>query len=195
MKKNINKIKDNKIINLNYTIGRFNPLHLGHVSMINPMVRDGDFSLIFIGSANVSRTDKNPFTYAERAHLLTHLYPNTIVLPLNDYKNMDTWTKQVENKIQDVKEILNIQDKNVQVNLYTGGDNKGNDAELRQMWCSPLGHNVVPVHLDSDLSATLIRDYFYLEDMKPIQNMLPENVFFFLENFRKHKDFSLLKRA
>ena len=35
-----------KKITLGYTIGRFNPLHLGHVSMINPMVKDNDYSLI-----------------------------------------------------------------------------------------------------------------------------------------------------
>ena len=182
-------------IKLGYTIGRFNPLHLGHVSMINPMIRENDFSLILIGSANLQRQHKNPLTYAERAHLLTHLYPNTIVLPLNDFGDEQLWINEVDRKVKETLSILNIQDKEVEINLYTGGDQKGEDTNLREMWCEPIGHNVVPVHLDIDLSATVVRDHFYKEEMEHIVDMLPEKVYDFLESFRKQQDFQQINFA
>lgn len=178
-----------KKITVGYTIGRFNPLHLGHVSMINPMVKDNDFSLILVGSANKQRTKKNPFTYAERAHLLTHLYPNTIVLPLNDFSDEQAWINEVDRKVKETLSILNIENENVKINLYTGGAQKGEDQSLREMWCKPLGHNVIPVHLDTELSATIVRDHFYKQEMDIIVDMLPEIVYDFLVNFTKNQDF------
>lgn len=182
-----------KKITLGYTIGRFNPLHLGHVSMINPMVRDNDFSLILVGSANLQRQHKNPLTYAERAHLLTHLYPNTIVLPLNDFGDEQLWVDEVERKVNETLSILNIQNQEVEVNLYTGGSQKGNDENLRQMWCEPLGHKVIPVYLDLELSATVVRDHFYKEEMELIIDMIPEKVYDFLESFRQEQHFKQIQ--
>tara|TARA_Y100000588_G_scaffold41528_1_gene39626 strand:- start:5927 stop:6478 length:552 start_codon:yes stop_codon:yes gene_type:complete len=179
-----------KKITLGYTIGRFNPLHLGHVSMLNPMIKDNDYSLILVGSANQQRTEKNPLTYAERAHLLTHLYPNTIVLPLNDFNDEQAWINEVDRKIKETLSILNIDFEQAEVNLYTGGAQKGEDQSLRKMWCEPLGHNVIPVHLDLDLSATVVRDHFYKKEMEHIVDMLPENVYKFLDNFSKQQDFN-----
>jgi cytidyltransferase-like protein len=180
-----------KKISLGYTIGRFNPLHLGHVSMINLMIKNNDYSLILIGSANQQRTKNNPFTYAERAHLLTHLYPNTIVLPLNDYGNETLWINEVDRKIKETLSILNLSN-SVEVNLYTGGSQKGEDQNLREVWCKPLGHNVIPVHLDLELSATKVRDHFYKSEMELIVDMLPEKVYEFLHGFKDREDFKFL---
>ena len=121
-----------KKITLGYTIGRFNPLHLGHVSMLNPMIKDNDYSLILVGSANQQRTEKNPLTYAERAHLLTHLYPNTIVLPLNDFNDEQAWINEVDRKIKETLSILNIDFEQAEVNLYTGGAQKGEDQSSEE---------------------------------------------------------------
>jgi bifunctional NMN adenylyltransferase/nudix hydrolase len=178
-----------KKITIGYTIGRFNPSHIGHISMTNSMVKDNDFSLILVGSANKQRTKKNPFTYAERAHLLTNLHPNTIVLPLNDFEDEKAWINEVDRKVKETLSILNIENKNVEINLYTGGAHKGEDQSLREMWCKPLGHNVIPVTLDTELSATIIRDHFYKNEMDIIVDMLPKIVYDFLVDFIKHKDF------
>jgi bifunctional NMN adenylyltransferase/nudix hydrolase len=195
MKNNLNKITlalKTTALNIGYTIGRFNPLHLGHTSMIDKMIEENDYVIILVGSANLSRENKNPFTYSERVHLLSNLYPNIIILPLNDYDDEKVWIETVDSKINEAITILNLQKNVVNINLYTGGDNKGNDAELRKQWCEPLGHNVVPVHLDSDLSATIIRDHFYSRNTHKIQNDVPKNVFKFLTQFENHADFERL---
>lgn len=181
-----------KKIKIGYIIGRFNPLHLSHTTIIDKMVEENDYIIILIGSANVSREKENPLTYSERAHILTHLYPNAIVLPLNDYGDLDDWIQAVDYKINDSLNILNLNSKEVEINLYTGGANKGNDAELRQQWCKPLGHNVVPVHLDNDLSATIIRDHYYNDNMHLVKEHTPEKVYSFLREFQKHEDYKYL---
>lgn len=190
-------MKTIKKIKIGYTIGRFNPLHLGHKFMLDEMVNDNDFTIILVGSANLSRTNKNPLTYSERAHLLTHLYPNTIVLPLNDFNNEVDWINEVDKKIKECINIFNIKTKHVDINLYTGGSGKGDDAHLRDLWCKPLGHNVVPINLSNEickgLSATKIRDHFYKEEMQHIESLIPKKVYQFLNKFREHNDFKELK--
>jgi cytidyltransferase-like protein len=186
-----------KKIKIGYIIGRFNPLHLGHKFMIDTMISENDFTIILVGSANVSRTDKNPLTYSERAHLLTHLYPNTIVLPLNDFSDESLWIHEVDRKINECINTFNLKKENTEINLYTGGIGKGEDSQLRDTWCKPLGHNAVPINLSEDiyvgLSATKIRDHFYREEMDAIENLIPEKVYHFLNDFRQHQDFQSLK--
>lgn len=188
----INK-KNEKVISLGYTIGRFNPLHLGHTLMIDDMKYKNDYILILIGSANISRTNKNPLTYQERSRLLANLYPNAIILPLNDYNEEDLWIENVDRKVLEAIEILNLDKNNVKINLHTGGTGKGNDAELRNTWCKPLGHNVVPINLTNEicegLSATKIRSHFYREEMSDIVNLIPQDVYTFLDGFRTNIEF------
>src|SRR3970040_1541422 len=50
-------------------IGRFQPFHLGHLSMAKRILAEVDELVIGIGSAQYSHTPENPFTAGER---LTH---------------------------------------------------------------------------------------------------------------------------
>jgi len=71
-------------------IGRFQVFHNGHKRMIDKALSMCDRVLVYIGSAQESRTNKNPFTYTERQNLLTEVYFNDIIankliiLPLED---------------------------------------------------------------------------------------------------------------
>lgn len=51
-------------------IGRFNPIHQGHIKLIKFALKQIKEKLIvIIGSSNTSRTQKNPFNYDERLKL------------------------------------------------------------------------------------------------------------------------------
>ncbi len=73
-------------------IGRFQPVHNGHVQLIGQALEQGLTNFkIFIGSANSGRTTKNPFTVGERANMwalaLTELlsecgYTGSSVIPI-----------------------------------------------------------------------------------------------------------------
>ncbi len=47
-------------------LGRFQPLHLGHLKVISDMVEEAEYIVIAIGSAQYSHSLDNPFTAGER---------------------------------------------------------------------------------------------------------------------------------
>lgn len=79
-------------------IGRFQPIHAGHMHVIDQALSQSQDVLVLVGSANRPRSWKNPFTFQERLEFIKTLYPGTRlhVEPLNDYLYDDpAWTKQV----------------------------------------------------------------------------------------------------
>src|SRR3954447_25228920 len=51
-------------------IGRFQPLHNGHVHVINRALSSGAKVIVLVGSANVACSPRNPFTYDERRDMI-----------------------------------------------------------------------------------------------------------------------------
>lgn len=82
-------------------IGRFQPVHQGHVHALGIAASQVDKLYILVGSANQCRSIKNPWTYQERVSMLrTKLRNANInnyeVLPLNDYRYSDSqWMSDV----------------------------------------------------------------------------------------------------
>ncbi|MGL5691937.1 MAG: adenylyltransferase/cytidyltransferase family protein [Bacteroidales bacterium] len=79
-----------------FIVGRFQPLHIGHIYMIQNALVCVDKLLIFVGSANEKNTVRNPLAYEVRYDILTRAllaeFPQEmqegriIVKPLNDLK-------------------------------------------------------------------------------------------------------------
>lgn len=69
-------------------LGRFQPFHKGHQSVIERIATDVDEIIIAIGSAQWSHDFKNPFTAGERIMMITHalerLALTKYVLPIED---------------------------------------------------------------------------------------------------------------
>lgn len=87
-------------------IGRFQPLHIGHECVIRQTLEQVERLIILIGSANVARDARNPFTYAEREHMIrtAFAYPmaegRVIVAPLDDHLYSDTaWVTEVQRSV------------------------------------------------------------------------------------------------
>ncbi len=53
-------------------IGRFQPLHYGHIYLIRQALLHTNTIIIAIGSANITNDD-NPFTYEQRAHMIRRM--------------------------------------------------------------------------------------------------------------------------
>ena len=47
-------------------LGRFQPLHLGHLKVITDIVKEAEYIVIAVGSAQYSHAPDNPFTAGER---------------------------------------------------------------------------------------------------------------------------------
>lgn len=87
-------------------IGRFQPVHQGHIHAISVAASQVQKLYILIGSANQCRSIKNPWTYEERKQML-HMklhsarITNYEIIPLNDYRYSDTqWMSDVRATIE-----------------------------------------------------------------------------------------------
>ncbi|MDR2579496.1 MAG: bifunctional nicotinamide-nucleotide adenylyltransferase/Nudix hydroxylase [Fibromonadaceae bacterium] len=86
-------------------IGRFQPLHNGHLAIIRKALEQTERLLLFVGSHEVCRSLRNPFTTKERLEMLkislteTELKKITFI-PLHDSNyNHSEWVKEVKEKI------------------------------------------------------------------------------------------------
>ena len=51
-------------------LGRFQPLHMGHLSLFETVINNGEELLICIGSSNEERTENNPYSSSERIKMI-----------------------------------------------------------------------------------------------------------------------------
>ena len=84
-------------------IGRFQPLHLAHQSIINEILHDGLIPIVFIGSSNRDKSGKNPFSYIERAQMLHEVYGNQVItLPSIDHEDDNVWYNLLLCSLEDI---------------------------------------------------------------------------------------------
>jgi bifunctional NMN adenylyltransferase/nudix hydrolase len=87
-------------------IGRFQPVHQGHIHALGVAASQVDKLYILVGSANTCRSIKNPWTFQERSNMIrAKMHANRIqnfeIIPLNDYRYSDTqWMSDVRATIE-----------------------------------------------------------------------------------------------
>ena len=85
-------------------IGRFEPVHSGHLALLHEALRMAPQVIVVVGSAWQARSPKNPFTWAEREAMLRDALPpsdrNRVrVLPVRDYYNEAVWVQAVRRSV------------------------------------------------------------------------------------------------
>lgn len=90
-------------------IGRFQPLHKGHTAVIDKALSIAKHVIVLVGSANLGRTIRNPFSYDERYQMLDAVYSSEvrrdrlIIQPLNDHTyHLDGWLEEVQTRVRDI---------------------------------------------------------------------------------------------
>lgn len=84
-----------------FFIGRFQPIHEGHIAAIKQAASQVHRLVIIVGSANTCRSIKNPWTYQERVDMIRKKLfqedvKNVMFVPLNDYMYNDhRWITEV----------------------------------------------------------------------------------------------------
>lgn len=98
----------NKVGNKNITrealvfIGRFQPFHIGHESVIQEALKQAKQVVVVVGSSFTARTTKNPFTFAERKQMIKAVFPTdrVVVVPVGDFPYDDTkWVAAVQSAV------------------------------------------------------------------------------------------------
>ena len=82
-------------------IGRFQPLHKGHLEVIKKVSSECEYMVIGIGSAQASHTSDNPFTAGERYLMLSETLKsegidNAMIVPVEDLNRYSVWVSHVE---------------------------------------------------------------------------------------------------
>lgn len=85
-----------------FYIGRFQPFHLGHHSVITSIAKEVDELIIGIGSAQTSHEVNNPFTAGERVMMIRHALEDIDVhfyaLPIDDIQQNPIWVSYVTSR-------------------------------------------------------------------------------------------------
>lgn len=77
-------------------IMRAQPFHMGHESVIRQMLDQCETVVVLLGSAQESRTAKNPFTVAERKQMIENVFErNVLISAIADLGNIKLWAGYV----------------------------------------------------------------------------------------------------
>ncbi|WP_440952601.1 nicotinamide-nucleotide adenylyltransferase [Methanococcoides sp. FTZ1] len=85
-----------------FYIGRFQPFHLGHYSVITRIAEEVDELIIGIGSAQRTHEANNPFTAGERVMMIRHALEDIDIhfyaLPIDDIQQNPIWVSYVTSR-------------------------------------------------------------------------------------------------
>lgn len=185
-------------------IGRFQPFHDGHKRVLNRALELSDKVLVLIGSSNLARSLRNPFTYSERRSMIKSVYPTDRVrtAPLNDITYNDVeWLEQVQRLItQEVLLSIPGNSKTVTISglndVKVGliGCNKDNTSYYLNLFPTFGSENV---DFLNPISATDLRNIYFKNENKSealyFNKSIPYTVFKFLCNFRCTTEYKKLK--
>lgn len=87
-------------------IGRFQPLHAGHEHVVRQALSQVKHLIVLVGSANLARDARNPFTFEERKAMFRASFAyemaegRLIIEPLYDHIYSDTaWVTEVQRRV------------------------------------------------------------------------------------------------
>ncbi|WP_218690487.1 bifunctional nicotinamide-nucleotide adenylyltransferase/Nudix hydroxylase [Psychrobacter sp. BF1] len=179
--------KDNKHYKYLVFIGRFQPFHSGHKAVIDEALKRADEVIMLIGSANLPRSLRNPFTVDERTAMIKGAYSENEAarihcVALDDALYNDTrWLKYVQAGVRSVTGDLHA-------DIGLIGHSKDSSSyylSLFPNWAS------VAVPNYQNLSATPIRDS-YLMGATPTPERTPESTRKVLNEFKTSADYKQL---
>lgn len=172
-------------------IGRFQTTHLGHVETLKYAVSKADKVVVLIGSANAEVDIKNPFTYEERASVMSNILQRLVdeefknnhrhvvfdIKPLDDFNNDEIWTKEVYSLVHDDNYQITI------TGCHKTGDTSTFYLDLFPEWKNDFIEEVNFPEVDV-ISSTKIRHLFFTDKKIP-SNLLPKETFEFLMHYKE----------
>lgn len=165
-------------------IGRFQPIHIGHESIIRKMLDECEQIIIAVGSAQEYNTERNPFTFEQRADLIINTFYQYViagrisVIPLRDRaipSNDASWGDYVFQNVWDIThQVPDV--------VYEGKENE------RSTWYDNQNVEIVKVsRSDVMVSATEIREEFIKPDAPSFATtlMIPAPIRYRIREMRK----------
>ena len=156
-------------------VGRFQPLHLGHVKIVKEALRHCDRVLVLIGSSQASNTSHNPFDYQTRAEMFRLVFGDQVqVAPLPDIGvgNVGAWGEYVIAKAEEAVGHVDC--------FIQGREEKNNRwfASMPELPILEVERSELPI------SSSLIRTYLSQGDEASFRKAMPEALWSQYENYR-----------
>ncbi|MBV8644276.1 MAG: bifunctional nicotinamide-nucleotide adenylyltransferase/Nudix hydroxylase [Candidatus Eremiobacteraeota bacterium] len=154
-------------------VGRFQPLHFGHIAVIREALKSARHVLVLVGSANAARSARNPFSYEERQRMISDAVAEmdafdehgvkpaarVIIKPLDDHVYADdAWTAEVQATVYET--IAEDLPAGTGSNVGLIGHNKDNSSYYLRIFPKFGSVDVEGVRSSRDelLSSTRIRE-------------------------------------
>jgi nicotinamide-nucleotide adenylyltransferase len=160
-------------------LGRFQPFHDGHGSIVREAWLHCDNLIIAVGSAQEKRTKRNPLSYAERGAILYALTPfnsNIKIVPIYDrdeYEDNASWGTYV---LDQVENLMGVRPTVV----FEGTE------ESHEHWWDDTGVEVVKVDRnETPISATQIRQMLLDDDKEGFTNNMPAGTWGLYDELRE----------
>lgn len=185
MSKGLAQMSGSKPFDFLVFIGRFQPVHLGHLSVIRKGLEKARHLIILCGSSDQARSLRNPWAFVERKAMIQGALSleeneNTHILPLKDaVYNDKSWVRDVQDRVNQ----LVIQKTGLKARYFKIGlighskDQSSYYLNLFPQWSS------VEVDNYQQVSATSIREFIFDDnthsmgiEAKTHFAQLPENV-------------------
>ena len=175
-------------------IGRFEPVHSGHMALLQRALDNAHRVIVVMGSAWQARSPKNPFNWHERADMMLAALPKAEqarvqVLPMRDYYNEALWVQAVR------MGVTRIAPANARIGLV--GHFK--DATSSYLRAFP-GWELINVERQGRIDATAIRDAYFgatpetvRAGLSDLATQMPESTLGFLERFAQTPHYPALQ--
>ncbi|AVH84951.1 hypothetical protein RsoM2USA_22 [Ralstonia phage RsoM2USA] len=174
-------------------IGRFQPIHDGHISLIEKAYSMAEEVLVIIGSTGIPRDIDNPFTFSERAQMIGSCFVDTeikdhltIMRNEDTIYNNDKWIGDVQSRVSEFKDMH--PEKTIEKIGLIGYDK---DATTWYLNAFPQW-DLVEAEYHDHINATEIREAYLRGVMKSIRMFVHPNVFSFLQDFMKTDSYKYL---
>jgi len=165
-------------------IGRFQPFHLAHESIINHALEAAERVVIVIGGHKNTQTIKNPWSSADRRAMIAASLPTeriSFVTVRDTPYNDNTWLASVQEKVNE-----NIGDESKVCLVGSLSDDTSYYLKSFPKWKPVLLPALKNFH------ASDIRNMYFEGDMREVQGCVSPAVFKFLTQFKTTDEFKRL---
>ena len=175
-------------------IGRFEPVHNGHLALLRRALDSARQTIVVMGSAWQVRSPKNPFTWQERAAMLCDALPEADrarlhVLPVRDYYNEARWVQAVRASVA----------QQVPADARIGLVGHFKDATSSYLSAFP-GWTLIPMERQGSIDATTIRDAYFgasaataADALEPLATQIPASTLAALRAFAQQSEYAVLQ--
>ena len=176
-------------------IGRFEPVHNGHIANFMQAAELADKVQILVGSSFQPRTPKNPFKFPERKEMIENALVDIIsiydyeILPIRDFKySNNSWIAQVQRVVHENNP--GVEDKDIAIMGYDKDDSSWYNHAFPNWKFIPLPGFVE--HGSHPIDATKIRELFFEGHLDYIKGAVPSAVLEYLKAFSVRPEYKLL---